>query len=255
MEVMVFILGAIVGSFLNVCIYRIPREESISYPFSHCINCGNRIKAYDLIPILSYVFLKGRCRFCKERVSIVYPLVETLTAFIFLIAYIKFGYTFYFFKYMVMSSFFIVISFIDIKYQDVYSITVYPPLILALIFSVLEKVIFNYNPWNYILGALFSALIMFIIFYFTKGIGAGDIEIAALAGGVLGIKYTPIILILSFIFGAIISTLLILIKVKNRKDSVAFGPFIALACFSVIFYVNYILDWYIKLIKNIYGML
>ena len=112
MGIFVLILGTIIGSFLNVCIYRIPKEESIAFPPSHCMNCGNQIKWYDLIPVLSYVFLRGKCRFCKEKVSIRYPIIELITGVVFTTLYIEYGIGFNFSKYALFSCFLIVIGMI-----------------------------------------------------------------------------------------------------------------------------------------------
>ncbi|MBZ4662427.1 MAG: peptidase [Caloramator sp.] len=114
------IFGLIIGSFLNVCIYRIPREESIAYPPSHCTNCGYRLRWYDLIPVISYILLKGRCRSCRQRISIIYPIIEIMTATLFGLLYLKFGISISFFKYAVLFCFLIVIGTIDYLTQDVY---------------------------------------------------------------------------------------------------------------------------------------
>jgi len=99
MDIFVFILGLVFGSFFNVCIYRMPRGESIVFPPSHCTHCNNRLKFYDMIPVLSYIFLRGRCRYCKEKISIKYPIIELLTGFSFLLIYLRYGISLNFFKY------------------------------------------------------------------------------------------------------------------------------------------------------------
>ncbi|EQB3123923.1 prepilin peptidase, partial [Clostridium botulinum] len=121
MNIIVLILGIIIGSFLNVCIYRIPKGESIIFPPSYCEKCGVNIKIYNLIPVVSYIFLRGRCKCCKNKISLRYPLVELLTGILFLSIYHLCGLNFSFIKYIIFVSFIIVIGFIDLDTTDVYS--------------------------------------------------------------------------------------------------------------------------------------
>ncbi|MCD3297714.1 prepilin peptidase, partial [Clostridium botulinum] len=113
MSLQVFVIGLIIGSFLNLCICRIPKNESIVYPASHCTSCQNKIKPYDLIPIISYIILKGKCRYCEEKISINSPIIECLTGVIFLGVYLKYGLTIEFIKYLFLCSFLIIIGCID----------------------------------------------------------------------------------------------------------------------------------------------
>ncbi|HCW53501.1 MAG TPA: prepilin peptidase, partial [Clostridium sp.] len=109
----VVIIGLVIGSFLNVCIFRIPEEQSICFPPSHCTSCQHQLGVLDLIPVLSYVFLGGRCRYCKENISIRYPLIEVLNGFFYLIIYFRFGFSIFTLKYFILTSLLIVISMID----------------------------------------------------------------------------------------------------------------------------------------------
>ncbi|HZK71832.1 MAG TPA: prepilin peptidase, partial [Clostridia bacterium] len=116
----IFIFGLLIGSFLNVCIYRIPRGENIAYPASHCTSCGNKIKSYDLIPVLSWIFLRGKCRGCDEKISSRYALVESATAILFLLTYYQYGLDISLLKYLMLIPFLIVIAMIDYDTMDVY---------------------------------------------------------------------------------------------------------------------------------------
>lgn len=245
--IVIFFFGAIIGSFLNVCIYRIPKEQSIVYPPSHCTNCNTRLKWKDLIPIFSYLFLRGKCRYCKDKVSVKYPFIETLTAIVFLITYINYGLSLYFMKYIILWCFLIVISVIDLNTQEVYFKTTAPVIIIGLTFAIIEKIMYSIPLWNYLLGGVIASTIIAFIVYAIGGMGEGDIEIAALCGIFIGWKYSIIMLMLSFIIGAIIGVLLIVSKKKSRKDYIAFGPFIALSSFIVAFYGIHILNYYISL--------
>lgn len=243
----IFMLGAIIGSFLNVCIYRIPLGESISYPPSHCTNCNTRLKWYDLIPIFSYLILRGKCKYCKEKISLKYPSIEFLTAVVFLLTYINYGLSLYFIKYIILWCFLIVISIIDIEFQDVYAVTTIPGIIIGVIIATIENVIYFTPFWNYLLGGAIAGGIIALIVYITGGMGKGDIEIAALCGVFIGWKYSIIMIFLSFIIGAIIGVILIISKKRNRKDYIAFGPFIALSTLFTVFYGSHILNYYVGL--------
>ena len=120
---LIAILGLVIGSFLNVCIYRIPKEESIAFPPSHCANCKHNLSPIDLVPVFSYIFLRGRCRYCKEKISIRYPLIESLNGILYLIVYLKFGLTLIALKYCILVSILIVIGMIDYDTQFVFTST------------------------------------------------------------------------------------------------------------------------------------
>ncbi|WP_154674914.1 prepilin peptidase [Desnuesiella massiliensis] len=245
----IVLYGLILGSFLNVCIYRIPNERSIIVPRSHCINCKRNIKWYDLIPIISYLWLRGRCRYCKSKISIQYLFVELLTPLIFIFIYNSFGLSFYFFKYIIFISFLIVISLIDLKTTDIYMITTIPGIIVALAFAIIENLIYKDGIYNYIFGSLVASLIIFIIVYLTEGMGKGDIEIFALVGMFVGVKVSILIILLSFVLGGLVAGTLVVTKIKNRQDYVAFAPFIASASLLSIFWGNRIIDLYFTYFK------
>lgn len=137
MEILILIIGLCIGSFLNVCIYRIPREESIAFPPSHCTSCGYELKAVDLIPIISYLFLKGKCRKCGEKISIKYPLVELLNGVLYLLIFLKFGLSLSFVFYSLLTSLLIVISYIDLDSKYIYSSTTILGVVLAAIYIFL----------------------------------------------------------------------------------------------------------------------
>lgn len=231
----IFVLGIIIGSFLNVCIYRIPKEESIAYPPSRCTSCGNNLRPYDLIPILSYMFLRGRCRYCGSKVSVRYPVIEFITGFLYLITFIKYGITLNLIKYMILISILIVIGMIDLDTTDVYFSTTITGIILSGIF--LSIYIYRGMPISsYIYGGIIGGGTLTLIILITKGgMGWGDVEICSVCGLFLGFKLTLVMLSLSFVIGSIISLALIALKKKTRKDYIAFGPFIALASILTIF--------------------
>lgn len=243
MGIIIFIYGLLIGSFLNVCIYRIPRRESISYPPSHCTNCSNKIKPYDLIPVISYIFLRGKCRYCKEKISIIYPIIELTNAVLYLALYYKYGISAEFIKFAILISLMIVIGMIDLKTTDVYfSVTVTGIIIAA---SFMAYYFFNdVNILTYIYGALLGGGVISFIILIAGGMGWGDAEICLVCGLFLGFKLTLLTLMLSFLIGSIVGIVLILTKKKSRKDYIAFGPYIALASIISVLYGSGIINWY-----------
>ena len=186
--IFVIIFGLVIGSFLNVCIYRIPLEQSIAYPPSHCGSCNHKLNPLDLVPIFSYIFLKGRCRYCNDKISIRYPTIELLNSILYLIIFYNYGLTFEFFKYSVLSSLLIVIAMIDYKTQDIYTSTIIFGVIISIIFVILDLIINKNAVSTYIIGGIIGYLALLIIVITTKGMGIGDAEITLVCGLFLGIK-------------------------------------------------------------------
>ncbi|WP_461206959.1 prepilin peptidase [Clostridium sp. DL1XJH146] len=239
----IFVLGLLIGSFLNVCIYRIPNKESIAFPPSHCTNCDNRIKPYDLIPVLSWIILRGKCRYCGEKISVKYPLIELFTGILFMLIFIKYGYSVDTLKYLILACFLIVIGFIDFNTTDVYLVTTLPAFIIGVLFTGVH--FFNDQLiTTYYIGAFFGYAIIAFIILVTKGMGWGDAEILGVCGIFLGLKATILTFFLSVVLGAIIGVILIATKVKGRKDYIPFGPYIALAAFVSMFLGNELINWY-----------
>jgi len=250
MEVFIFILGTIIGSFLNVCIYRIPLKESIAFPPSHCTSCSTRLKSLDLVPVLSFLFGKAKCKYCGEKISYQYPLIELLNGLLYLLVYLKFGPTLNFIGYSVLCSILIVIAIIDYYNQIIPDTINLFGLVCGFIFHAI-----NFNGFSsllqYLLGFLIGGGFLLLVAAVTKGaMGGGDIKLMAVLGFWLGWKYTILILFLSFFIGALISIVLILFKFKGRKDMIPFGPFIVLATIVTLFYGNDIINYYIKILVN-----
>ena len=156
---LIFIFGSIIGSFLNVCIYRMPRNESIIFPGSRCIFCKKPILWYDNIPLLSYIFLRGRCRFCKEKISFRYFIVEFISALSFLILFINFGFTYKFWIYSLLTFSLVVVTFIDLEFQIIPDRITISGIVVGIILSVFIPGLHNVLTWkagfiNALLGAL-----------------------------------------------------------------------------------------------------
>lgn len=235
-----FILGTVIGSFLNVVIYRLPRKQSLSYPGSSCPICNEKIKWYDNIPILSYMVLGGKCRVCKTKISIQYPLIEMLTGFLFLLVYLKFGYSLLTIKYFIFVSILISASIIDIK-----SYFIPDSLSFSLIiFGVISTFFSNMSLEVAFIGAGTYAFFFILIYGYgeyifkKEAMGFGDIKLAAGIGSFLGYSNflnLYIFITITFLLGAVISLTLMRLKIKERTSQIAFAPYLAISGFIMMF--------------------
>ncbi len=249
MQLLIFIYGLLIGSFLNVCIYRIPKEESIAFPGSHCPKCDTSLKWYDKIPGFSYIRLLGKCRYCKAKISPQYPLIELFNAIIYLLLFYKFHFTVDFIFYALIVTFLIVITIIDLKEMIIPDSLVITILILSTLHKSTNYII-NKTPINLLdsLGGLMLAggLFVLIILISNGGMGGGDVTLIAALGFILGVKYIFVTIFLSFILGAIISIFLLITTIKGKKDPIPFGPFIILGFMITMFWGDQLINWYIS---------
>ena len=246
MYFLVLIIGLCIGSFLNVCIYRIPKEESIVFPASHCTSCGHELKFYELIPIVSYIFLRGKCIKCKSKISIKYPLIEILNGLLYLLLFIKYGLSFNFIFYCLLVSLLIVISIIDLESKYVYSSTTIVGVLLAIIYIIIGAYLGEVKILNNLLGGLIGYGIIFLIIILTGGMGEGDADIAGICGLFVGIKGVLVALFLAIILGGIFASIVLLLKIKDRKSEIAFGPYIAIGTLIWILIGQKILTLYVS---------
>lgn len=238
-SVFAFIFGAAIGSFLNVCIFRIPAGQSIVKPLSRCPSCEHPIRFYDNIPIISFILLRGRCRDCGAKISWRYPLVELISGLLALALFLKFGPTLNFLVFFIFTAVLIVIAFIDIDHQiipDILSLPGIPVFFLAAVFIV--KV-----PWHEALiglvvgGGILLAIALFYEFIAKReGMGGGDIKLLAMIGGFFGWKALIFILLFSSLTGAVVGLAAMIIKKKDMKYAVPFGPFLSAAAVAYIFW-------------------
>lgn len=244
-EVFVFLLGACIGSFLNVCIYRLPREESVVSKPSHCPRCGKKLVILDLVPILSYIWLRGCCRQCGGKISIQYPLVELLTAVLFLAAYATWGVSWHTLSMWVFLSVLVSVSVADIHHRII-------PDEILLVGTVLGLPLVFLTSFNSLISGIigfFSAgLLLLLIAVVSKGgMGGGDIKLSAVMGLFLGWQGVAVALFLSFLAGGLAGILLLVTRFKGRKDAVPFGPYLALGGLAAAFYADAIIKWYLGL--------
>lgn len=246
MEILVLIFGLLIGSFLNVCISRIPKGESIAYPPSHCTSCSREIKRYDLVPVVSYLLLGGKCRGCGEKISIKYPLIELLNGVMYVFMFIKFDLSINFIFYSLLTSLLIVISMIDFETMDIFSSTIITGVVLAAIYIAGGAFLGQVKVVDNILGGVVGYGIIYIIVKVTGGMGEGDIDLAGVCGLFIGIKGILVALFLAVIIAGIIASVILLMKLKDKKAEIAFGPYIALGTLMYIFFGNVMLSVYCK---------
>lgn len=244
--VIVFVFGVLFGSFLNVCIYRIPAGLSVVYPPSRCGSCQKRLQPWDLIPVVSYLLLGGRCRYCQTPVSLRYPLVELLTGIIFVWCYTVLGLNILLPGALILSFFLILISFIDYDHQlilDKVLVWVAGAGLLVNLWTV-------QHSWLDMLGGslLGGGLLLAIALASRGGMGGGDVKFAAALGIWLGVKLTLLSLFLSFFLGGVSGMFLLLFRLKKRKDAIPFGPYLAAGAFLTVLYGQNIIFWYIRLL-------
>ncbi|WP_429079912.1 prepilin peptidase [Brassicibacter mesophilus] len=245
------IIGVLIGSFLNVCIIRIPKKESIVYPPSHCTSCGAKLKSSDLIPIFSYMHYKGKCIYCQEKISIQYLITEILTGIIFLLSYIRFGLSVEFVFYTMLFCILIIISGIDYSYQIIPDDLILLSFVLGITFKLISYLFLGqaFSFFNSFLGIVVGGgFLLFISIISNGGMGGGDIKLMAVLGLWIGWKYTILALLLSFIFGGILSLVLLLLKIKSRGEMIPFGPFLALGFLVTVLYGKSIIIWYMNAI-------
>lgn len=246
MEILILIIGLCIGSFLNVCIYRIPREESIAFPPSHCTSCGYELKAVDLIPIISYLFLKRKCRKCGEKISINYPLVELLNGVLYLLIFLRFGLSLSFVFYSLLTSLLIVISYIDLDSKYIYSSTTILGVVLAAIYIVVGLYTKDISISNNVLGGAIGYGIIYLIVVITKGMGQGDAEVAGVCGLFIGIKGILVCLFIAVVLGGLVAAIILIFKLKEKKSEIAFSPYISIGSIVYILLGKEILSLYLN---------
>ncbi len=239
-----FLAGMTVGSFLNVCIYRLPRKESIVHPRSHCPRCGTKLAARDLVPLLSYLWLKGRCRSCGAAIHWRYPLVELFTGIVFIALYGFFGLNVLLLKYLFLACLLLVISFIDLEHY-----LIPDRLILVMLAGgVLVNLFTRDLAIPSILGGMLvpAAALAILALVSRGGMGGGDVKLAGAAGVFLGWPGSGMALFLACMLAGATGALLLISGRKKRKDLLPFAPFFSAGVFLEIFWGEPLLKWYLS---------
>jgi leader peptidase (prepilin peptidase)/N-methyltransferase len=249
LEIFAFVFGACIGSFLNVCIYRIPEGKSIIHPPSACPQCGYRIRFYDNIPIVSYILLRGRCRRCKVHIPVRYPLVELVTGIAALAVFLKYGPTLAAGIYFLFIAVLLVITFIDIDHQiipDILSVTGIP------LFFLLGFLV-PFITWKDALigilaggGLLYAVAFGYQLLTGRDGMGGGDIKLLAMIGAMIGWQGILFTVFISSLSGTVIGLLLALPAGRSMKSRLPFGPFLAAGAIAYLFCGPALIRWYIS---------
>ena len=248
LSIVSIILGAMVGSFLNVCIYRLPKEESIIWPRSHCPTCKKMIRFYDNIPLISYLLLRGRCRYCKGPISLQYPLVEGITALSSLFLIIKFGPSLSYLFYFAFVAALIAITVIDLYHQIIPDGISLPGIGVGLLASLVIPQITFFNSLMGILlggGSLFLVATLYEWIFKREGMGGGDVKLLAMIGAFLGWKAVILTILLSSLIGSITGILIMILRGKDFKYAIPFGPFLSLGAVIALFYGENLIRWYL----------
>lgn len=265
----VLFFGLIVGSFLNVCIARIPLESSIISPSSHCPRCKTPIRWYDNIPLVSFALLRGRCRTCGQRISWRYPLVELLNGLLFILTISEFGFTGEAVLVMALCSSLVVIAFIDLDHQIIPDVITYPGMALGLVVApffmttlagplpfwlgaVLPPLGWNVTSFlNAFIGLVLGGAPLYLIGYLweklrkIEAMGGGDVKFMAMVGSFLGWKGAFLTIMLGALSGSVVGVALIVLKKHQAEQVIPFGPFLVFGTLLTLFMGNEIISWYL----------
>ena len=244
MILIICVFGLLIGSFLNVCIYRIPFQKSIIKPPSSCGSCGHKLNYYDMIPVANYVINRGKCRYCGEKYSIQYPLIELFNGLSYVAIVFKYGLGLTALLYCILGSILITVSVIDLKYKIIPDCLNIAVALIGIVFIFYDDSIISHR----IFGAFIGFALFFAIALATDAMGGGDIKLITGLGAVFGVEGVLFTVFFSFVIGAVISVILLITKVKSRKDEIPFGPFISAAAMIYIFYGYEIINLYLSLV-------
>jgi len=248
--IIIFVIGAVIGSFLNVCIYRVPRKLSVISPASRCPSCNMPIKPYDNIPFLSYILLGGKCRECKAGISFRYPLVELLNAALFVFVVWRFGFAWHTIIYGILCSALVVITFIDLDFQIIPDAITLPGILIGIVAGslLMPDPFIRYSLLGFkasVIGLLTGGGLFYAIAILSRGgMGGGDIKMMAMVGALMGWKSVLLTIFLGSLTGAVFGIFLMISQGKGRKTKIPFGPFLALGTVITLFYGQEIFSWY-----------
>ena len=246
----VFIFGLMIGSFVNVCIYRLPKKESVVFPASHCPLCKNPVQFYDNIPIISFLILRGKCRSCRGTISKQYPLVELIHAIGYLFLFYRFGLSVETVIYALFFSSLVVITFIDLAHQIIPDRITLPGIPLCLL---LASTLLPLGPMQAVIGCLvgggffYLIAILSVVLLKKEGMGGGDIKLIAMVGALLGWEKVLLTIFFASLLGSVIGLSLILLRVVSRRDPIPFGPFLAVGAMTALFFGDDLLNRYFYL--------
>ena len=241
--ILIFFYGIIIGSFLNVCILRIPASESL-IPGSHCMSCGHRLRWRDLFPVFSYLLLKGRCRYCGAKISLQYPLVEALNGFLYVIVFMANGVSLLSVLYCLMTSALLVISVVDWRTYEI----PLPCNLFLLGLGVFACVLDYGHLIGHLIGLFAVSAALYLLYLFSGGraIGGGDVKLMGAAGLILGVR----LIVLAFFLGCILGSVIhvIRMKVSGAERVLAMGPYLSAGIFISALLGDRMIGWYIGML-------
>ncbi len=246
-----FFTGACIGSFLNVCIFRMPQGKSVVSPPSACPSCGHRLEWWENIPVVSYLLLGAKCKNCKKEISIQYPLIELINGLFYVLLWLKFGYTWATMIYCLFFSALLVVTVIDLRHYIIPDAISLPGIPAGVAASFLLPGITWFDS---VAGALLGGGILFLVawgyYFFTgrEGMGGGDIKLLAMIGAFLGWKAVPAVIFFSALAGSVVGIITIIFNKKDRHFAVPYGPFLACAAILYLFYGREIINWYLGIL-------
>jgi leader peptidase (prepilin peptidase) / N-methyltransferase len=247
-----FLFGSLVGSFLNVCIHRLPREESIVFPGSHCPVCQAPIRPWDNIPVLSFLLLRGRCRACRSPIAWRYPLVECLTAILFAATVSRYGVTPLAITLLAFLSALVVIAFIDLDHQIIPNVITMPGIPLGLLVGV---VLGDPPILDRVIGTLAGAGFLYLVLFFgsalygQEAMGEGDLNLIALVGAFLGWRGVVVTILVGCLVGSAMGLALIGLRRLRRREHIPFGPFLAFGATVALFWGERVVAWYLGFLR------
>lgn len=229
-----------------MCIYRIPQKESIVYPSSHCTKCGHKLYIPDLIPVISYIALKGKCRYCKSKVSLRYLIIEITNSLLYVVLFIKFKLTLEFFSYCFLISLLLVVFVIDLRYKIIPNKINLFGFSIILTIKILQSLYYlSFAPLlDSTLGLLIGAVpILLVILITNGGMGAGDMKLMAVIGMWFGLKFTYLVLLIGILAASIMAIILLVTKQSTKKSELPFAPFLFVSTFICLIFGQNILDF------------
>lgn len=245
------LLGLVLGSFLNVCIYRIPLRKSIVNPPSSCPHCGQKIRFYDNIPLISYLFLWGKCRHCRSPISIRYPAVEAVMGLMSVALFIRLGLSPQYVMFLLFAASLVTISFIDLDHKIIPDVISLPGIAVGLGFSFFPPALVSWSDsligmiggggFFYLLAVMFERLTG------KEGLGGGDIKLVAMIGAWMGWRDLPFIILVASVSGIFIGGISLLVSRQGMRTKIPFGPFLALGALLYFFLGYELLSWFHRL--------
>jgi leader peptidase (prepilin peptidase)/N-methyltransferase len=240
--IVAFVFGAMIGSFANVCIHRLPWRQSLVFPGSHCPRCQQAIRPWHNIPVLSYLWLGGRCAYCQSLISWRYPLVELLCGLLYIFLYHQFGCSLQSLVFTLLATALLIVSFIDLAHKIVPDVITLPGILAGMVASVLLTPV---GLGNAFIGLCLGGGLFFLIAVLSRGgMGGGDIKLVAMIGAFLGWQAVLVTIFMGALLGAVVGISLMLLKQKSRKDPIPFGPFLALGAFVAMVWGPDLIFWY-----------